>query len=189
MKKQIFYVIGIILLVLSFFIDKTFSLFVFNLRNSFFNNVFIFLSSLNNSFIVFILMTLLLYLIKKRKEIFLMWFAFFTSGFFSLILKLITNRVRPFTELSLNLLNNINYHFAVWNTAFPSWHTAALFVVYPFLNKKVKYYWIVFALLLSFSRIYTGVHYLSDVIGGILLGHSIAWLIIFLNRRFKIIKI
>jgi undecaprenyl-diphosphatase len=54
---------------------------------------------------------------------------------------------------------------------------------YSFLPKLM----IFITLLVCFSRIYLGVHYLSDVIGGIVLGMGIAWLVYFLLWR-KILK-
>lgn len=60
--------------------------------------------------------------------------------------------------------------------AFPSGHSAVAFSVIPVVNKgipKLKWLWVVFAIFIAFTRMYVGVHYLSDVIFGGLLGLSI----------------
>ena len=186
MKKNTFYIIGIIFLIISFFIDGKVSLFFSSIRNETFNSISFFISYIN-TISLFVITTLILYLIKKRKEIILMWAAFFISGVASLVIKLLTERTRPFVEF--DAIHGINFDFAIWNSSFPSWHAAALFVVYPFLNKKIRYYWIAFALIVIVNRVYTGFHYLSDVVAGVLLGHAIVWLVIYLNKRFKILRI
>jgi|TARA_B100001971_G_C18196632_1_gene541879 undecaprenyl-diphosphatase len=186
MKKNKFYVIGLVLTIISLLIDDKISLFLNFIRNDLFNSISLGISYID-TVIIFVLMTFILYFIKKRKEILLMWVAFFTSGVFSLIIKLVIGRARPFIALSLDMIKGIDYNFAIWNSSFLSWHAASLFVVYPFLNNKVKYYWLVFALILSFNRVYTGFHYLSDVMAGIMLGHATAWLFIYINKKFRIL--
>ena len=118
-----------------------------------------------------------------------MWIAFFATGIISLVIKLLTHRPRPFIEFGFDIINGINFSFPLWNSSFPSWHAAALFAVYPFLDKKIKYYWLIFAIIIIINRAYTGFHYLSDIIAGALLGHITIWLIIYFNKRFRILKI
>ena len=42
---------------------------------------------------------------------------------------------------------------------------------------------LVLAALIGLSRVYLGVHYPSDVLGGMLIGLTIAWSIVWLYRR------
>lgn len=70
--------------------------------------------------------------------------------------------------------------------SFPSGHTAAVFSVIPVLNRgfpKLKWFWVGFACLIGFTRLYLGVHYLSDIIFGGLLGYLVGLSIIYLGAE------
>jgi len=87
---------------------------------------------------------------------------------------------------------------------FPSGHVMIGFAYYVFLiyliyknieNKKIKYPLIVFLailiLLIGISRIYLGVHYVTDVLGGLIFG--CIYIILFIkyvykNKKIKIVK-
>lgn len=83
--------------------------------------------------------------------------------------------------------------------SFPSGHSMMSMILYGYLIylvysylKKIKYKWLIILVLsiliigIGFTRIYLGVHYVSDVIGGFALG--IAYLIIYIDVSLKIIK-
>ena len=95
------------------------------------------------------------------------------------ILKFAFARARPNgTELSF-LFNLPDY-------SFPSAHAGIAFAMLPILNKehpKQKIIWIIFVSLIAFSRIYIGVHYLSDVVTGALIGYFTSSFIINLKKR------
>lgn len=61
--------------------------------------------------------------------------------------------------------------------SFPSGHTACAFIcafmAHHQLDKKFSIPIIVLAILVAFSRLYVGVHYPSDILGGILLAYII----------------
>ena len=62
------------------------------------------------------------------------------------------------------------------------------FCAIPFLSKefpKFKYFWIAFASLIAFSRVYFGVHFLSDVIAGGLIGYLIGWFVLKTEKENK----
>lgn len=102
------------------------------------------------------------------------------------ILKLIVARERPNV---LRLVSESGY-------SFPSGHAMVSMGFYGFLiylsyknirNKKIKYPLIIFLsiliLLIGISRIYLGVHYATDVIGGFIIG--IVYLFIYIKFAYK----
>jgi len=134
-----------------------------------------------------ITITVLLILFCKEKKYFGINLVF--VFLFSLLLKIIIARPRPVDN---NIINEIGY-------SFPSSHSMVSLAVYGFLiyyiykylkNRNTKWLLIILLslliLLIGFSRIYLGVHYASDVLGGYLL--SMIWLITFItiiNRKTK----
>jgi len=77
------------------------------------------------------------------------------------------HRPRPFLALSLEqLITNDSY-------SFPSGHTIFLFSLATatyFFNKKLSYFIFISGFIVGVARIMGGVHYPSDILGGIILG-------------------
>ena len=85
-------------------------------------------------------------------------------------LKNIIQRIRPYDFIdSLKILIETQHDFS-----FPSGHTACSFacawVMYRMLPKKWGVSALVLAVLISLSRLYVGVHYPTDVLGGLVIG-------------------
>lgn len=60
--------------------------------------------------------------------------------------------------------------------SFPSGHAIAAFSILPFLKtKKEIITWFIIAIFIGFSRLYLGVHYMSDVIAGAFFGLLFAY--------------
>ncbi|MFL5787131.1 MAG: phosphatase PAP2 family protein [Flavisolibacter sp.] len=93
-------------------------------------------------------------------------------------------RPRPSHEPSLTGLIHLSNAGAGGHYGFVSSHAANAFALFTFLSlilsKKfrwLKYVLFFWALLIGYSRIYNGVHYPGDVLGGALLGALFGWLI------------
>jgi undecaprenyl-diphosphatase len=130
-----------------------------------------------------ITITILLLIIVKNKKIGLLTLTnLVTISILNQILKSILRRPRP-TEF--RLINETGY-------SFPSGHSMVSMAFYGFLiyliykNIKNKYLKTILIIILSLliiaigiSRIYLGVHYVSDIIGGFLI--SISYLILYIK--------
>lgn len=142
----------------------------------------------NLSSVIFIIVTaiVLILFIRNKKIKLLLASNLIGITIINNLLKVIIARDRP----------NINRLVSESGYSFPSGHSITSMVFYGYLiyliyryvdNKKIKISLIVFLSLLipmiGFSRIYLGVHYTSDVIGGFLLG--IVYLVIFISSTKK----
>ena len=162
-------IIGILIFLASYRLDKQASLFFRNFR--FIPLDFVFSIITNFSFVVLIMLIIPIVILfnKNKKQTHLLLLAFAVSIISSFVLKLIFLRQRPNELLTYPFINITDY-------SFPSMHAAVIFSLLPILIKhlpKQKYFWIIFAFLVSFTRIYFGFHFLSDVVFGALLGYFI----------------
>ena len=117
--------------------------------------------------IIVILISFFLINKKKRKLALPLGLSIIFSYVITYLLKFVIARPRPL-GISMNFLFNLADY------SFPSAHAAVAFAALPILNKtypKLKWLWILSASFIAFSRIYIGVHYLSDVVAGALIGY------------------
>jgi len=177
-------IVGIIFFAVSFILDNLIITQIALMKNPFFDLVFGWFTSIINVFVILILVTtLFLFEEKKREWIFPLWLSFIISASAAFVLKLIIARPRP-TELLYPILNTLSY-------SFPSLHVMVAFAAVPILNKefpKIKLFWLAFAVLVAFSRLYFNVHYLSDVVFGALLGYFIGIFIIYIEEKYRPFK-
>lgn len=190
MKKRSKWIYILILLTLvSFFVDKFITKSFLFIRNIPLNNILLFLSYIGDEIIIFFVLTGLFLAYKKNKWILPLWAVFALSAIVSFILKVITQRTRPFQQAliaTLPVLTKMS-HFS-WNLSFPSFNTMFVFCALPFIRKefpKLKHIWLVFALLIAFTRVYFGLHFLSDVLAGGLMGYLIGVWIVNLETKKK----
>lgn len=96
------------------------------------------------------------------------------------IIRLFFHRPRPFAVLQVHQLFSENE----WS--FPSGHSAFFFAmamaIYLY-NKKWGVWFFVGAILMNLSRIITGVHYPSDILGGIIVGILVAYATFYLVEK------
>jgi len=155
-------------------IDRSFFFTLYNL--SYHSRLFdLFITFFGEYFFYFILLISVCFAYKnykrKTQQLKLYGFALLSAiiarfGIASII-RFFYHRPRPFLVLSLSHLISDNTY------SFPSGHTIFMFslatAVYYF-NKKLAYFLYGSGLLIGFARVAGGVHYPSDVVGGIILG-------------------
>ena len=151
-----------VILVLSFYFDKEIVIFFSSLRNLYLNEFFLGIKFIDMDFIAIAFLTLfLLFTKKKRVWILPLWLTIGITAIVSLVLKILTHRVRPFAVGLVSLAPGIttSASYLVWDFSFPSFDAAMAFCAIPILSKfypKLKYFWISFAVLVALSRLAVG---------------------------------
>ena len=176
----------------NFYIDK-FNNFVTTLRTPFWNRffkVFTFIGSFYSLAAIFLVCFVLLFFkFKQKKQATILMSAFITMSLILIALKEIFKRPRP---ENLMIVEEIGF-------AFPSWHTimsifvfgVVIWMIFNFAKKNMLKYILIFLMAVvvdavAFSRIYLGVHYLSDVLASYcfgLFGLSLYFGIIYFNKQ------
>jgi 4-amino-4-deoxy-L-arabinose transferase-like glycosyltransferase len=133
----------------------------------------------------FILLSIFVLIKEKKKAIipvFLVLIAWGLSDASGNLLKHLIERPRPFyTVEGLRLLVGKGKSFS-----FPSNHAVTSFcaaMVFTYFFRYLRIPVFAVASLIAFSRVYVGVHYPSDIIGGALLGIFVALSVIYGTRR------
>jgi undecaprenyl-diphosphatase len=188
-KKNYLYVF-LLLIVIAFYFDKLIIQGFAFMRNTALSQILLALTWITNEIVVFTFLTLMLFYGAKKKWIIPLWATFAVSFIVGIFLKIITQRLRPFQLGLLATLPELAKmsHFS-WNLSFPSFTTIIMFCSLPIITKqypKLKKTWLILAVLVALTRVYFGLHFLSDVLAGGLIGYLIGMWIIDLetNKRF-----
>ena len=188
-QKKFWIILGVFLsaLIVLYFDTSIIKGFSF-IRNYFLNDLFMGITFVSSGLIIFFFLTsLFLWQEHKRKWILPLWFTLALSVIASFLLKVIIQRPRPFQLGIVSTLLGEASH-SIWNFSFPSFQAMLAFCAVPILSKefpKFKYVWIGFAVLIGLSRVYFGLHFLSDVIMGGLIGYLLGDLVISVEKKNK----
>ena len=155
------------------------------------DHFFYFITFLGHWVVILLITLCLAFVLRKKMKGYLVWTLLLSvlgSGITTLLIKAFVDRARPAADMAL---------YAEKLSSFPSAHAALIFALFGFLiyslwplnfNTLTKYILAIISLsiilLIGFSRLYLGVHFLSDVIGGYLVG--LLWVLIaryFARRR------
>ena len=141
---------------------------------------------------IIVLISYLLFFNKVKGKI-VLTIIFISLGindyFCASILKPYFSRLRPSHEI-LDYINLLVPKGGKWSM--PSNHASNMFALatiisYFYSNQKWNIYFL--AIIISFSRLYVGVHYPLDVITGSLIGYTISWIIITLWVKIKLYEL
>lgn len=181
LKKEVYLLLGAILLgIISFFYDKQIAIWFKSVQNSMLT---VFFKIFDPLVFMLVLYGILIFLVWRKTK--LKWtlplvFTLIATLIASGIIKLIVMRNRPFGLIeTFPIIHLIDY-------SFPSNHSAVIFSALPILNKelkKQKYLWVVLAGLIFISRLYLGVHYLSDLIFGSIIGYLIGLIVLRIKEK------
>ena len=161
-----------------------------HIRTEFWNPVWTIITSLGDGGAVWIAASLLLLIPKRTREIGVT--ALLSMGICALCTNLLLKnwiaRVRPYEAIAG--LTALIPHPA--DFSFPSGHTTASFACALILARNLPRRYgvpaLILAALIAFSRLYVGVHYPTDVLGGFLialLGSTLAMVLLKLWREKK----
>jgi len=189
-KGVVIWILVIFAIFVSFYFDNLLIKYISFLRNDIVDKFFLFVTIVSSEVVIFLILTaLFLWKDNKRRWILPLWVTFGISAVVSFILKITIQRARPFQLGIVPLLSSLREaNFSTWSFSFPSSHSMLAFCAVPILSQqypKLKKVWIGIAVLIAFSRLYFGLHFLSDVIAGGLIGYIIGLLVVKLEKEKK----
>lgn len=102
------------------------------------------------------------------------------------IIRLIVQRPRPFVENHVNFLLPQGIE-----SSFPSGHASFYFAIATVVflhNKKLGILFFIGSILMGIARVFGGVHWPSDILGGAIIGIIVGFIVKFLFQKFIAVK-
>jgi len=167
-------------------LDKEIFLFLnLKLQNRVFDFLMPFITEFKNWRVLFILVILAMLIFGRKKEriaaVLVLIVLAIADSSVNLLLKNWFGRVRPCNVFpQVHLLAGCSH-----SGSFPSSHAANIFAtgsILTFFYRRVWLIWLAIAVTVSFSRIYVGVHYPLDVLGGAVYGILLAAVILTISK-------
>lgn len=183
-RAKIFNLLLFLLFLASIFFDTQIVQFIESNRKSLLNLYMLGITDLG-FFLVLSFLSTYLIVTRRYRELILVGGAIFLSLEIGYILKKLFQVPRP-SELATQLTYATGY-------TFPSIHAAIAFAIIPFVQRLFKHkifgYGMVLILFsIAASRTYLGVHYLSDILFGGLIGYMVAWTFLVLEQQHQIVE-
>jgi len=175
LKLILLFSLFVILLMLAFLFDKQIVLFFEQLRMPFVDSAAVLLTSLGFAFLLFglieaFIITKSIILKESIRKSLIVLLSFGIALGISNLLKYIIMRPRP---------DFVSFLAAQLDPSMPSSHAACAFAIAASLYFQNKKNWWIFILagIYSLLRIYEGVHYMSDIIIGALIGILLSYFV------------
>jgi membrane-associated phospholipid phosphatase len=165
------------------FLDNKISEGVVFLRSDFWDQFFLIFTKLGSWYVIailFVLLSVIFYFYNRRSLILPFFVVIAGSGIMTIIVKYLVDRARPGAGIALYIEKL---------PSFPSAHAALILALFGFLIYCVWRFdfkiaikiilsliFFTIIILIGFSRLYLGVHFLSDIIAGYLTG--LMWVLI-----------
>jgi len=157
-------------------------------KSQLFDTLTVFLASYLQYFLVVIFLLLLYFSAYPKKEkLYIFWTTTISIMVARLgiteIIRFFYNRPRPFITHQVYQLLSENE----WS--FPSGHSAFFFAMATAIylcNKKWGVGFFIAAVIMNISRIVAGVHYPSDILGGMIVGVAVAYAVFYLTEKWMI---
>jgi len=164
-------------------IDRGLFLYLNSLHTDFWDTVMLMITRKESWFPFYAILIFYIIKIYRKKALPILFFIALTilvSDQLSVVMKDLFQRLRPVYDPAIEaLVHNVLRKGSLYG--FVSSHATNAFAIFAFTTRifKNRSYWFLllfWALLFSYSRIYSGVHYPLDILGGAILG----WLVGFL---------